>query len=120
MEAIANLRTVGYVVEAKGDKLHLKYVGSGLPNAPIVRSLVTQLRERKRDALEFLRTEPKSAPAGGSELQDVSPALAAAMAHPAYRPGLPIWQQTEEVEELWAKETFAALGCPDPGREAPR
>jgi hypothetical protein len=117
METVSDLRSIGYVIEVRGEDLYLTYTGDELPNATIVRCLVSELREKKLDAIKFLRAESTGTEAGPTVPLGISLGLAAVTGHPAYRPGLPMRLQTEEVEELWAKETFAGLGRPDPGEE---
>ncbi len=126
MDTVEQLRTIGYQIRLSGDRLHLKYAGSGMPNPGVVRALLGELRERKAEAIEYLQAEivvdrDEVAACRGampaSETHAPSPALIAAVEHPAYRPGLPMSEQPEEVEEVWARVTFAQLGRPDPGWE---
>jgi hypothetical protein len=128
MDAVEQLRSMGYLVRVVEDQVHLKFAGDSLPRAVEVHTLLNRLRERKAEAIQYLLGEmggvrdgmpsPHETTATTLVPSRPSPALIAAMQHPAYQPGLPMSRQPEAVEEIWARVTFAILGRPEPGKEA--
>lgn len=55
MDAIVRLREMGFRVRAEGDKIKVRWTGSG--EAPDVTPLLAQLRDRKSEALDALQRE---------------------------------------------------------------
>lgn len=120
MNPLISIQAAGYSATLEGDNIRLRFVGEGEPDAATVRPLLDELRAWKSEAITYLQAlkpAPEEPQAGLVTPLAAAPTLAlvAAMQHPLYRPGLPIFEQPEPVEELWVRLTFAERGIPVPG-----
>ena len=55
MQAIQQLRDLGYTITTNGDKINATYTGQGHPDPATVRPLLDELRAHKAEAVDFLR-----------------------------------------------------------------
>jgi hypothetical protein len=61
MQAIDELRKLGYTLTIDRDDLIVKFTGQGHPDPATVRPLLAELKEHKQQALEYLRRPPGDA-----------------------------------------------------------
>jgi hypothetical protein len=59
MEPLLKLQTLGYQFKIEGENIRYKLVANKTPDLALVNSLLDELKARKQEALEYLRTQNK-------------------------------------------------------------
>lgn len=60
MEVLVKLRELGYQAKVEGQNIILTYTGEGEPNGEVISPLIKELRNRKQEAIAYLKLEEKT------------------------------------------------------------